>query len=260
MVAPLRSGKFTTENRPNKKHHKMFRPFSKPPGQLPGEYSREYPRATSVEGDDRRYRGLEIPMGDNLFAAYESLEIKNVKYPIVASSDYLYTPRSLFWPDVNFLTVPTLDWGQAAGMAISVQRIVTMDPQVMIIAGSNYHLQSRGLQARLTEGTVPSDGVMGEAIMTLLSAMAEVQIAVRQRFTRKLVFVLSPRYAETLQFVYLMVTKIAEGRFDLIIPAPNRSVDHDNYYPLRSELPAVWRTLQTPSRDLRSIAQLVCVG
>ena len=43
--------------------------------------------------------------------------------------------------------------------------------------------------------------------MTLLSAMAEVQVAVRQRFIRntvKIVFVLSPRYAampEPLQFV-----------------------------------------------------------
>ena len=120
-----------------------------------------------------------------------------------------------------------------------------MDPQVMIMAGSNDHLQSRGLLARLTDGSVPSNEVMGEAIMTLLLAMAEVQAAVRQRFTRmavKIVFVLSPGYAalpEPLQFLYTMVTKIAEGRIDVIIPAPNRSVDHDNYYPLRSEHPAV---------------------
>ena len=96
LVPALRRGKFTTENRPNNKHHKMYRQFSKPPGQLPGEYSREYHRATSVEGDDRRYRGLKIPMGDSLFAAYDPLDIKNAKYLIVASSDYLYTPRSLF--------------------------------------------------------------------------------------------------------------------------------------------------------------------
>ena len=70
----------------------MYRQFSKPPGQLPGEYSREYPRAISVEGDDRRYRGLEIPMGDNLFAPYDPLDIKNAKYRIVAISDYIYTP------------------------------------------------------------------------------------------------------------------------------------------------------------------------
>ena len=184
LVPSLRRGKFTAENRPNNEHHKMYRQFSKPPGQLPGEYSREHPRATSVEGDDRRYRGLKIPMGDSLFAAYDPLDIKNAKYLIVASSDHLYTPRSLLWPGVIFLTAPTLDWGQAVGMAISVQRNVSMDPQVMIIAGYNDHLHSRGLLARLTDRSVPSNEVMGEAIVTLLSAMAEMQVAVRQRFTR----------------------------------------------------------------------------
>ena len=108
LIPPLRKGKFTTENKSNNEHHKMYQQFSKPPGQLPGNYSREYPRATSVEGDDRRYKGPEIPMGDSLFAAYDPLDIKNAKYLIVASSDYLYTPRSHFWPDEIFPTAPTL--------------------------------------------------------------------------------------------------------------------------------------------------------
>ena len=59
----------------------------------------------------------------------------------------------------------------------------------MIIAGSNDHLKSRGLLARLPDGSVPSNEVTGEA-------MAEVQVAVRQGFTRnavKIVYVLSPR-------------------------------------------------------------------
>ena len=51
----------------------------------------------------------------------------------------------------------------------------------MKIAGSNDHLKSRGLLARLTDGLIPSNEVMGEAIKTLLSAMTEVEIAVRQR-------------------------------------------------------------------------------
>ena len=77
--------KLLTENKPNNKHHKMYRQFSKPPGQAPGEYSRDYPRATSVEGDDRRYAGLKAPVGDSLFAAYDPLDIKAAKYLIVAS-------------------------------------------------------------------------------------------------------------------------------------------------------------------------------
>ena len=141
-------------------------------------------------------------------------------------------------------------------MMISVRRVVSMEPQVIVVAGSNDHLQSRGLLSRLTDGSIPSNEVIGEAIMTLLSAMAEVEAAAKQRFTHnvvKVVFVLSPRYAalpEPLQFVYTMVTTIAEGRFNVIIPAPNRVVDPDNYYPSRSELPAVWADISNATTRL----------
>ena len=74
-------------------------------------------------------------MGDSLFAAYDPQEMKLWKILIVASSDYLYTPCSLFWPDVVFLTSPNLDWGQVVRMAISVQRVVNVEPQLVIIAG-----------------------------------------------------------------------------------------------------------------------------
>ena len=162
-----------------------------------------------------------------------------------------------FWPDVIFLTAPKLDWGQAIGMMISVRRVVSMEPQVTMVAGSNDHLQSRGLLTRLTDGSIPSNEVNGGTIMTLLSAMAEVETAAKQRFTQnvvKVVFVLSPGYAalpELLQFVYAMVTTIAEGRFNVIIPAPNRVVDPDNYYPSRSELPAVWADISNVIQGLK---------
>ena len=107
-------------------------------------------------------------------------------------------------------------------MMISVRRVVSMEPQVIVVAGSNDHLQSRGLLSRLTGGSIPSNEVIGEAIMTLLSAMAVVETSVKQRFIQhvvKVVFVLSPGYAtlpEPLQFVYTMVTTIAEGQFSVI--------------------------------------------
>ena len=107
-------------------------------------------------------------------------------------------------------------------MMISVRRVVSMEPQVIVVAGSNDHLQSRGLLSRLTCGSIPRHEVIGEAIMTLLSAMAVVETSVKQRFIRhvvKVVFVLSPGYAtlpEPLQFVYTMVTMIAEGQFSVI--------------------------------------------
>ena len=246
LTPPACKGKFQTDSKPNNKHHKMYRQFAKPPGQTPGEYSRDYPRATTVDGDDRRYGELKAPVGDGLFAAYDPLDMKATKYLIVASSDYLYTPRSLFWPDVFFLTAPKLDWGQSIGMMIRVRGVVSMEPQVIVVAGSNDHLQSRGLLSRLTDGSIPSNEVIGEAIMPLLSAMAEVETSAKQSFTQnvvKVVFMLSPGYAalpEPLQFGYTMVTTIAEGRYNVIIPAPNRMVDPSNYYPSRSELPAVW--------------------
>ena len=160
---------------------------------------------------------------------------------IVASSDYLYTPRSLFWPEVIFLTAPNLDWGQVVGMAISVERVVNVDPEIVIIAGSNDHLQSRGLLNALVDGSVPSSEAVGEAIMTLLSAMLEAERSVRQSFATqivKIIFVLSPCYAllpEPLQCVYAMVVMLAEARFDVMIPATNRQVDPSFYYPYQSE-------------------------
>ena len=81
-------------------------------------------------------------------------------------------------------------------MMISVRRVVSMEPQVIVVAGSNDHLQSRGLLSRQTDGSIPSNEVRGEAIMTLLSAMAEVEAAAKQRFTQnvvKVVFVVVTR-------------------------------------------------------------------
>ena len=99
---PARKGKFQTDNKPNNKHHKMYRQFA-------WRVFEGYPRTTTVVGDDKRYGKLKAPIGDDLFAAYDPLDMKAAKYLIVAGSDYLYTPRSLFWPDVIFLTAPKLD-------------------------------------------------------------------------------------------------------------------------------------------------------
>ena len=132
-----------------------------------------------------------------------------------------------------------------------------MDPQVIVIAGSNDHLQSRGLLSRLTDGSIPSNEVIGEAIMTLLSAMTEVEESVQRHFTKnvvKIIVVLSPGYAtlpEPLQFVYTMVTTLAEGQFSVIKPALNRIVDPNNYYPPLSELPAIWADISNAIQGIK---------
>ena len=60
-----------------------------------------------------------------------------------------------------FLIAPKLDWVQSVGMTISVRRTISMDPQVIVIAGSNDYLQSRGLLSRLTDGSIPNNQVKG---------------------------------------------------------------------------------------------------
>ena len=76
--------------------------------------------------------------------------------------------------------------------------------------------------------------------------MTEVESIVQRQYTRnvvKIIFVLSLGYAtlpEPLQLLYTMVTTLAEGRFNVIIPTPNKIVDPNNFYPLRLELPAAW--------------------
>ena len=50
LIPPLRKGKFTTEKKPSDEHHKMYRQFSKPLGQLSGEYSRKYPERPRWKG------------------------------------------------------------------------------------------------------------------------------------------------------------------------------------------------------------------
>ena len=46
---------------------------------------------------------MMTPVGDSLFAAYDPLDMKAAKYLIVASSGYLYMPRSLFLARSDFL-------------------------------------------------------------------------------------------------------------------------------------------------------------
>ena len=110
-----------------------------------------------------------------------------------------------------------------------------MDPQVVIIAGSNDHLQRRGLLKSQVGGSCPNTEVIGEVIMTLLLAMFEAEKSIQRCFARQLVevvFILSPGYAsltEPLQFVYAMIALLAEGRFDVVIQELNRQVNHKLY-------------------------------
>ena len=61
--------------------------------------------------------------------------------------------------------------------------------------------------------------------------------------TPRAMFALSPGYArlpDGLKFVYAIVALLSEGKYDVIISAPNREIEMENLRPLRTELPAVW--------------------
>ena len=56
-----------------------------------------------------------------------------------------------------------------------------------------------------------------------------------------------------------MVALLSEGKYDVIISAPNREVEAKNLRPLRAELPAVWSYISNAMREFkdRSLNMLV---
>ena len=76
-----------------------------------------------------------------------------------------------------------------------------------------------------------------------------------QKITPKPVFVLSPGYAHFpggVKFVYAMITFLSEGKYEMIIPAPNCEVEARKLITLRSELPAVWSDISNAMRGLKN--------
>ena len=126
------------------------------------------------EGDVQRYGGLKaIKKDETIFAAYDKVEMRKAKIMIVSSSDFVYTSKSLFWPDVIMLAAVDLDLKQSVSMAIGVQRQTELNPITIVIAGMNNHLHSRGFLSRLREPTTEEDAVW-PAIKDILESMGEV--------------------------------------------------------------------------------------
>ena len=116
---------------------KMFRQVKAPLGHVK---ERAYPKQVNQEGDVQRYGGLKaIKKDETIFAAYVKAEMK-AKIMIVANSDFIYTSKSLFWPDVIMLTAVELDLTQSVSMTIGVQRQTDMNPITLVFAGINDHL------------------------------------------------------------------------------------------------------------------------
>ena len=126
------------------------------------------------EGDVQRYGGLKaIKKDETIFAAYDKAEMRKAKIMVVASSDFVYTSKSLFWPDVIMLAAVDLDLMQSVSMAIGVQRQTETNPITIVFAGINDHLHSRGFLSRLRE-TTTTEAAVWPAIKDILESIGEV--------------------------------------------------------------------------------------
>ena len=216
---------------------------------------------SSTKGDVQAYGGSKaIKKDETFFAAYDKAEMRNAKIMIVASSDFVYTSKSLFWPDVIVLPAVDLDLMQSVSMAIGVQRQTEMSPITIVFAGMNDHLHSRGFLSRLREPTTAEDAVW-PAIKDILESMGEVVDTLKEgaftKITPRAVFALSPGYAQLphgLKFVFAMMALLSQGKYDVIISAPNRGIEmknlrgHSGLNYLRCGL-----TSQVRCEDLRTI-------
>ena len=255
-----RPGRFLTTRAPIGQHVKMFRQVATSPSHVK---QRTYPKQVSQDGDVQRYGGLKaIKKDETNFAAYDKAEIRKAKIMIVANSEFVYTSKSLFWPDVIMLAAVDLDLLQAVSLAIGVQRQTEMNPITIVFAGINDHLHSRGFLSRLRDPTTAENAVW-RAIkdILILESMGEVVDATKEgsfiKVTPRVVFTLSPWYAclpDGLKFVYAIVTLLSEGKNDVIISAPNRTIEMENLRPLRAELLAVWSDISNAMRGFNDHA------
>ena len=175
------------------------------------------------------------------FAAYDKAEMRKAKIMIVANSDFVYTSKSLFWPDVIMLAAVDLDLTQSVSMAIGLQSETDMNPITIVLAGINDHLHSRGFLSRLREPTTAKAAVW-PAIKDILESMGEVVDTLKEvsftKITPRAVFALSPGYArlpDGLKFVYAIVALLSERKYVVIISAPNREIEMENLRSLRAE-------------------------
>ena len=121
-------------------------------------------------------------------------------------------------------------------------------------------VRSRGFLSRLRDPTTAENAVW-PAIKDILESMGEVVDATKEgsfsKVALRVVFALSTGYAhlpDGLKFVYAIVALLSEGKYDVIISAPNRLIEMENLRPLKSELPAVWSDISNAMRGFKDHA------
>ena len=97
---------------------KIFKQVRAPPAHVK---KRAHPKQVTQEIDVERYCELRFRIDETIFAVYDNAEMRKAKILVIASSDFVNTSRSLFWPDVIMLAGTDLDWMPSTSMAIGVQ-------------------------------------------------------------------------------------------------------------------------------------------
>ena len=190
-----RPRRFLTTRAPVGQHVKMFRQIKAPSGHV----KKSVPETSESRRRCSEIRRIEaIKKDETIFAAYDKAEMRKAKIMIVASSDFVYTSKSLFWPDGIMFAAVGLDLMQSLSMAIGVQRQTERNPITVVLAGMNDHLHSRGFLSRLIEPTTAEDAVW-PAIKDILESMGQVMDTLKEgaftKITLRTVFTLSPGYA-----------------------------------------------------------------
>ena len=133
-----------------------------------------------------------------------------------------------------------------------------MNPITIVFDGINDDLHSRGFLSRLREPTMAKDAVW-PAIKDILESMGEVVDTLKEgafpKTTPRAAFALSQGYAhipDGLKIVYAMVALLSEGKYYVIISAPNRGIAMENLRPLRAELPAVWSDISKAMEEFNN--------
>ena len=101
-----RSGKFLTTRAPTGQQVKMFKQMRAPPAHVK---ERACPKSVTQKGDVERYGELKFRIDETIVAAYDKEEMRRTKILVVASSDFVHTSKSLFWPDVIMIARTDLD-------------------------------------------------------------------------------------------------------------------------------------------------------
>ena len=121
-----------------------------------------------------------------------------------------------------------------------------MNPITIVFAGINDHLHSRGFLSRLREPTT-AEAAVWPAKKDILESMGEVEDTLKEgAFTK-----ITPRAVDGLKFVYAIVALLSEGKYDVIISAPNREIEMENLRPLTAEFLAVWSDISNAMRGFK---------